>query len=242
MPGISGKRFVSLVGMENENLLVDPPIGERNSLSFTELEKHWSGQGFLLWRDFLNLLRVYQWNPRENISKGFKAFWKRAGAYNKSLTGVYDSDTLSAIKQFQLSKGIGGDGIVGGQNTDGPLSFYRSVWSTKTHRRAKMSVILDALKNSIAKSYPGGAAWPISPSRDSQARSPPSRKKKLSLFCRHFTHGCCYCRHHLYCDGEFDFVSKSSLPPPGHPPRLSERVASAPVEFGSSVKCLPPRL
>lgn len=39
---------------------------------------------------------------------------------------------------------------------------------------------------------------------------------------------------------KFDFVSKSSLPPPGHPPRLSERVASAPVEFGSLSKSLPP--
>jgi general secretion pathway protein B len=32
---------------------------------------------------------------------------------------------------------------------------------------------------------------------------------------------------------KFDFVPKSSSPPPGHPPKLSERVASAPVEFGS---------
>jgi general secretion pathway protein B len=39
---------------------------------------------------------------------------------------------------------------------------------------------------------------------------------------------------------KFDFVSKSSLPPPGHPPELSERVASAPVEFGSLSKSLPP--
>ena len=51
IPGIPGKRFVSLVGMENEQLLVDPPIAGRSSLSFSELEKHWSGHGFLLWKD-----------------------------------------------------------------------------------------------------------------------------------------------------------------------------------------------
>ena len=45
MPGIPGKRFVSLVGMENEQLLVDPPIAGRRSFSFSELEKHWSGRG-----------------------------------------------------------------------------------------------------------------------------------------------------------------------------------------------------
>ena len=32
LPGIPGKRFVSLVGMENGQFLVDPPIAERNSL------------------------------------------------------------------------------------------------------------------------------------------------------------------------------------------------------------------
>ena len=55
LPGVPGKRFVSLVGMENEQLLVDPPIADRRSLSFIEIEKHWSGQGFLLWKDPLNL-------------------------------------------------------------------------------------------------------------------------------------------------------------------------------------------
>ena len=124
MPGIPGKRFVSLVGMENEHLFVDPPIGGRNSLSFTELEKHWSGQGFLLWRDFLNLLPSISVESKGEHIKRLQGLLKEAGAYNKSLTGVYDSDTLSAIKQFQLSKGIEGDGIVGGQTL---MVLYHSI-------------------------------------------------------------------------------------------------------------------
>jgi murein L,D-transpeptidase YcbB/YkuD len=31
------------------------------------------------------------------------------------MTGVYDSDTVEAVKRFQFSKGIGQDGIVGGR-------------------------------------------------------------------------------------------------------------------------------
>ena len=124
MPGIPGKRFVSLVGMENEHLFVDPPIGGRNSLSFTELEKHWSGQGFLLWRDFLNLLPSISVGSKGEHIKRLQGLLKEAGAYNKSLTGVYDTDTLSAIKQFQLSKGIEGDGIVGGQTL---MVLYHSI-------------------------------------------------------------------------------------------------------------------
>jgi general secretion pathway protein A len=40
------------------------------------------------------------------------------------LTGVYDSDTLSAVKEFQSSKGIEQDGIVGGQTL---MLLYHSI-------------------------------------------------------------------------------------------------------------------
>jgi len=116
IPGIQGKRFVSLVGMEDKQLLVDPPISKRRSLSFSEVEKHWSGQGFLLWKDPLNLLK-WRISPgsKEDPIKRLQDLLREAGAYNKPATGVYDSDTLSAVKSFQSSRGIEQDGIVGGQ-------------------------------------------------------------------------------------------------------------------------------
>jgi len=123
-PSITGKRFISLVGTDYDQLLVDPPIGGRKSFSFTELEKHWTGQGFLLWRDFLNLLPNISMESKGEQIKRLQTLLKEAGAYNKSLTGVYDSDTLSAIKQFQLLKRIEQDGIVGGQTL---MVLYHSV-------------------------------------------------------------------------------------------------------------------
>ena len=123
-PSITGKRFISLVGTDYDQLLVDPPIGGRKSFSFTELEKHWTGQGFLLWRDFLNLLPNISMESKGEQIKRLQTLLKEAGAYNKSLTGVYNSDTLSAIKQFQLLKRIEQDGIVGGQTL---MVLYHSV-------------------------------------------------------------------------------------------------------------------
>ncbi|OGQ14049.1 MAG: hypothetical protein A2026_20160 [Deltaproteobacteria bacterium RBG_19FT_COMBO_46_12] len=123
-PSIPGKRFISLVGTDYDQLLVDPPIGGRKSFTFTELEKHWSGQGFLLWRDFLNLLPSLSVGSNGGHILRLQSLLKEAGAYSKPLTGVYDSDTLSAIKQFQLSKGIEQDGIVGGQTL---MVLYHSV-------------------------------------------------------------------------------------------------------------------
>jgi general secretion pathway protein A len=124
LPGIPGKRFISLLGIENEELLVDPPIAGRKSLSFSELEKTWSGQGFLLWKDPLNLpTRISLGSKGEHI-KQLQGLLKGAGAYSKPLTGVYDNDTLSAVKEFQSSKGIEQDGIVGDQTL---MFLYHSI-------------------------------------------------------------------------------------------------------------------
>jgi general secretion pathway protein A len=127
MPGMPGKRFISLVGMENEQLLVAPSPARRKSLSFSEIERHWSGRGFLLWKDLLNLLM--NGSPILPGAKGahikqLQGLLKEAGIYNKGLTGVYDGETLSAVKVFQLSRGIEEDGIVGGQTL---MVLYRSI-------------------------------------------------------------------------------------------------------------------
>ena len=123
LPGIPGKRFVSLVGRENEELWVDPPIAGRRSVSFSELERHWSGHGFLLWKDPLNLLANVWPGSKGGHIKQLQGLLKETGNYSGALTGVYDRDTLSAVKNFQSSRGIEQDGIVGDQTL---MLLYRS--------------------------------------------------------------------------------------------------------------------
>jgi general secretion pathway protein A len=115
LPDIPGRRFISLVGMESEQLLVDPPIAGRRSLPFSEIEKHWSGQGFLLWKDPLNLLTDLSKRSKGGHIKRLQDLLREAGTYGKPSTSVYDNDTVLAVKRFQSSKGIEEDGIVGVQ-------------------------------------------------------------------------------------------------------------------------------
>jgi general secretion pathway protein A len=124
LPGIPGKRFVSLVGKDNEQLVLDPPIPGKTSFSFSEMEKHWSGQGFLLWKDFLNLLTRISPGSKGGDIKQLQGLLREAGAYSSPLTGVYDDDTLSAVKEFQTSRGIKSDGIAGDQTL---MLLYRSI-------------------------------------------------------------------------------------------------------------------
>ena len=124
LPGIPGKRFLSLVGIEDEQLVVDPPIANRKLLSFSEIEKYWSGQALFLWKDSLNLLKSRSPGSKEDRVKQLQGLLKEAGTYDKPLTGVYNPDTLSAVMRFQSSAGIEQDGIVGSQTL---MLLYRSI-------------------------------------------------------------------------------------------------------------------
>ncbi len=124
LPGVQGKRFISLVGVESEKLLIDPPIAGRNSLSSKEIEKYWSGQGFLLWKDFSNLVTGASSESKDNHVRRFQDLLRESGAYDRSLTGVYDDHTLGAVKAFQSSKGIEQDGVAGGQTL---MLLYQSI-------------------------------------------------------------------------------------------------------------------
>lgn len=121
--GIQGKRFISLVGIKHKQFLVDPPIGGRKVLSSGEIEKYWSGQGFLLWKDYLSLGRNVLPGAKGDHIKRFQDILREAGAYRRPLTGVYDEETRAAVMGFQASKEIRQDGIVGEQTL---MVLYRS--------------------------------------------------------------------------------------------------------------------
>ena len=124
LPGVPGKRFISLVGREIGKLLVDPPIAGKKILAFDELEKHWSGQAFLLWKDPLNLVPKISPTAKGDPVKQLQGLLQEVGVYNHPWTGVYDRDTRSAVRQFQSSKGVEEDGIAGGQTL---MLLYRSI-------------------------------------------------------------------------------------------------------------------
>jgi hypothetical protein len=104
-----------VVGKEGEQLLVDPPIRKRKSLSFSELEKHWSGRGFILWKDPLNLFTKISPKDKGSHILRLQGLLKEAGVSRVPLSGVYDSETSAAVKEFQAAREILQDGIVGAQ-------------------------------------------------------------------------------------------------------------------------------
>jgi general secretion pathway protein A len=115
LPGIPGRRFIALVGREKEKLFVEPPVAGRKSFSFNEIEKHWSGRALLLWRDPLNLLASMSLESKGSSIKQLQDLLREAGTTRSPLTGIFDGDTVLAVKEFQSSRGIEQDGLVGDQ-------------------------------------------------------------------------------------------------------------------------------
>lgn len=123
VPGVAGKRFLSLVGMEGEKFLAEAPFPGRRALSFREVENYWSGQAFLLWKDPLELTSKISPGARGEQVKRLQGLLKEAGFYTLNLTGVYGRETAGAVREFQLAKGIEADGVAGGQTL---MLLYRS--------------------------------------------------------------------------------------------------------------------
>jgi general secretion pathway protein A len=131
LPGLQGKRFISLVGMGKDKLLIDPPIAGERSLSFSDIEKHWTGQGLLLWKNPLNLQTRMSPGSKGGHIERLQGLLREAGVYSMPVTGIYDGNTQSAVKKFQYSEGIGQDGIVGNQTL---MLLYRSIDRFKVPR------------------------------------------------------------------------------------------------------------
>jgi len=131
MPGIQGKRYISLVGRQNDQLLVDPQVAGRRSLSFSEIEKYWSGQGYFLWKDQMNLLTRRPPGSKGKQIRHLQDLLKEAGVYDMPPTGINDKNTILAVKNFQSLKGIEQDGVAGVKTL---MLLYRSIDRFKAPR------------------------------------------------------------------------------------------------------------
>jgi len=78
------------------------------------MEKYWSGQAFLLWKDPLKPPgQGISGGQAESPSKILQDLLREAGVYRKPLTASINSDTLSAVERVSVREGIEKDGIVG---------------------------------------------------------------------------------------------------------------------------------
>ena len=129
LPGGSGKRYLALTGVKDGRILVDPPLADRATIAPVDLEPYWSGRGLILWRNSLDLpTKILPGSSGKHVRE-LQGLLAQAGVFHGPITGRYDGKTVSAIRDFQSSKGIELDGIPGEQTL---ILLYRAAGRFET--------------------------------------------------------------------------------------------------------------
>jgi general secretion pathway protein A len=113
-PGAISPRYLTLIKMSGNEILFRG--GEKDEIIRTtpaEMNSFWSGNAYILWKDFLN----YKGNipldaPDESVFT-LKMLLRDIGFTDIPLDRTYDDVTRAVIKQIQEKHGIEVDGIVG---------------------------------------------------------------------------------------------------------------------------------
>ncbi|HEY2385951.1 MAG TPA: AAA family ATPase [Candidatus Binatia bacterium] len=111
-PGSTTPRFVALLGMDGTQAVLSIG-GATTTVEAAALDRIWSGQAHVLWRDFDGIGGNLSRGARGVVVTRLQQLLQRAGVYHARPSGVFDADTRAAVVQFQRSNQLAEDGIVG---------------------------------------------------------------------------------------------------------------------------------
>jgi general secretion pathway protein A len=114
LPGASGPRYAALIGMQDRAPVLVGVDGAPVTVQAAFLEKAWYGQAHVFSRDFESLGPA----PLDGGARGarvtrLQGLLKHIGAYGGPESGLFDPATSAAVLDFQRSRYVSADGIVG---------------------------------------------------------------------------------------------------------------------------------
>lgn len=104
-------RYLPLKHVSGDNLLAG--VGKGQEVSFSTIQKYWSGKGLIIWKDFENL----SYNIKEK-DKGPMVYWlqgglEKLGFFKAPKSSFYGNLTLKSVMEFQKRYNFEPDGVVG---------------------------------------------------------------------------------------------------------------------------------
>ena len=113
IPGLIGKRYLALIGTEHGRLLIAPPLAGKQSLGSEELKALWSGNAYLLWKNFYKVRLTSSSGSRGWRVHQLQQLLAGAGVYDRQPSGIFDAATVGALKKYQAARGIDPNGRPG---------------------------------------------------------------------------------------------------------------------------------
>jgi general secretion pathway protein A len=114
LPGASGPRYAALVSMRDGTPVLAVGDGTPTAVKPALLERAWYGQAYVLSRDFEGLgPGTIDGHSRGARVSRLQGLLKRVGTYAGPESGLFDPPTSAAVLDFQRSRYVSADGIVG---------------------------------------------------------------------------------------------------------------------------------
>ena len=123
IPGSEERRLIALTGAKGGKLQVRPVLGGNGWLSAADVERYWTGECFILWRNALNLPPMRPGSRGAHVKK-LQGLLAEAKTYEGQETGVYDRKTRASVLAFQSARGINQNGLAGQWTL---MLLYRSI-------------------------------------------------------------------------------------------------------------------
>ena len=113
LPGNAGTRYLAVTAFRDGKFQVTPSLAGRSTLGRDELAAIWKGEGYLLWKNYQRIPVVIQPGARKVEVLRLQILLMGAGFYSAEPSGVFDQTTVSALRDFQASRGLSRDGAPG---------------------------------------------------------------------------------------------------------------------------------
>jgi len=114
LPNHPWPRYLTIIGMDPDNVMFASAT-ERHPIMVNRLTllNYWSGEAYLIWKNYLDLQGAISKNSRSGSVKNLKQLLRDLGYQKISVNQSIDEETLLIIKNIQKKYGLREDGIVG---------------------------------------------------------------------------------------------------------------------------------
>ena len=110
IPGVPDKRYVAITEAADGTVTIEPPLSSHPDLALSDLQKLWSGRGYIVWNNFLEIPPIAQTGDKGEHIRLLQQLLQKTGSYRGRLNGIFDSATSDAVRTFQLQAGVPASG------------------------------------------------------------------------------------------------------------------------------------
>ncbi len=113
LPGLPGRRYLALLAADGERFTVAPASPSAASLGRDQLSSFWDNEALLVWRNPIGSSEIANLGDQGRAIAEIQKRLLGAGYFSGVFNGVFDPETLDAVRSFQHDKGLLVDGRVG---------------------------------------------------------------------------------------------------------------------------------